>query len=127
MEENEVDRRTGGPTKQEARGLVGLILGYRRCARTFDHGGMGDGNCRNYIAQEITFLIFAVLPDTVHHALLLINQHGKAGKGIVVGLSCFCEAREHISLLCSSSDPGLQACQTKPCIGLHDTSDIGIP
>ena len=106
-------------------GLLGP--GWGHGAAALKHDRLSLGNCCDDIAQGITFLIFAVLPDTIHHPFLLIDQHRKTGKGIVVGLSCLCEAREHISLLCPSSDPDLQARQAKPCIGLHYTPNIGIP
>ena len=106
-------------------GLLGPAGGHGAAA--LKHDRLNRGNFCDYVALGITFLIFAVLPDTIHHTLLLIDQHRKAGKGIVVGLSCLCEAREQISLLWPSSDPDLQARQTKPCIGLHHTPNIGIP
>ena len=106
-------------------GLLGPVGG--QGAAALKHDRLSRGNCCDYVAMEITFLIFAVLPDTIHHTPLLIDQHRKTGKGIVVGLSCLCEAREHIPLLWPSSDPGLQARQTKPCIGLHHAPYIGIP
>src|SRR6185295_3372043 len=74
------------------------------------------GNCGDDIVQGVAFLILAVLSDTIHHAPLLIEQHGKTGKGIIVGLSCLCETRKHAFFLRPSSDPGLQACQTEPCV-----------
>ena len=71
------------------------------------HDRLSLGNCCDDIAQGITFLIFAVLSDTIDQPLLLIDQHRKTGKGIVVGLSCLCEARDHISILRPLSDPDL--------------------
>ena len=72
-------------------------------------------------------MIFAVLPNTIEHPLTLIDQHRKTGKGVIEGLSSLCEARDHISLLRPLSNPGLQARQTKPRIGLHRSPNIGIP
>ena len=112
-------------TTEGSDGLLGPGRGYGAAA--LEQDGLSLGNYCNYIEQGITFLIFTVLPDTIHHTPLLIDQHRKTGKGIVVGLSCLCEAREHIPLLWPSSDPDLQARQTKPCIGLHHTPNIGIP
>src|SRR6185295_1407801 len=101
--------------------------GRGRGAATLEHDRLSFGNYCDDIVQGITFLIFAVMPNTIHHTLLLIDQHRKTGEGIVVGLSCLCEAREYISFLWPSSDPCLQARQTKPCIGLYHTPNIGVP
>src|SRR4051794_38569958 len=85
--------------------------------------GNGDGD----IALRIAFLILTVLPNTIEHPSMLIDQHGKTGKGIIESLSSLCETCDYISLLRPLSHPDLEACQTKPRIGLHSTSNIGIP
>ena len=86
-------------------GLLGP--GERDGTAALNHNRLSLGNRCDDIVQEITFLIFAVSPDTIDQPFMLIDQHGKTGKWIVVRLSCLCEARDDVSILRPLSDPEL--------------------
>lgn len=112
-----------------ARRIRGELLGSRWSygAAALNRNRLNRGKGGRNVKMAIAILILAISPDTIHHVPLLVDQHGETGKGIVVGLSGLCETCEDIPLLRPSSNPDLQARQTKSRIGLHDPSDVGIP